>query len=144
MMDLWKNNSLENWRITYTHFVCDHHPLKTEQYRVRLLVAWNRLVYKYDPGSPAASMIEINLLLNSVIYDFKQGYIFMRFYHKDFFLTRPMIQPEYTKIQIWFFHNIWLEIQFYEQSLRCICKYKNQNGIYGIKQAVILDYDNFV
>ena len=46
--------------ITYVSFICDHCPLKTEQFIVILVVEVNRLVYEEDPGSPAASMIEKN------------------------------------------------------------------------------------
>ena len=55
--------------VTYANFILDHIPLKTEQNRVRLTVGGDKLTYDEDPGSPAASLIETKLMINSVISD---------------------------------------------------------------------------
>jgi len=54
-------------KVTYANAICDHRPLKTEPYRVRLTVGGDKLEYAGDAGSPAASIIETKLLVNSVI-----------------------------------------------------------------------------
>ena len=76
---------------------------------MQLVVGGDHLVYEDYPGSPAASMIETKLLLNSVISDAQQGSIFMICDLKGFFLATPMIQPEYMKIHIQFFRKILLK-----------------------------------
>ena len=74
-----------NRKVTYGNFVCDHRPLKTEPLRVRLTVGGDRLEYPYDASSPASSLIDAKLLLNSTISDAQQGARFMSANLKDFF-----------------------------------------------------------
>ena len=62
-----------NKKATYASFVCDHRPLKLEQWRVQLAVGGNKLTCPYDTGSPAANLLETKLLLNSVISDSDKG-----------------------------------------------------------------------
>jgi len=57
----------EDRDVTYASFVCDYRPLKSDPYRVRLDVGGDKLTYADDAGSPAASLIETKLLINSVI-----------------------------------------------------------------------------
>ena len=42
-------------KVTYASFVCDHRPLKSEPWKVRLVVGGDKLSYPYDTGSPAAN-----------------------------------------------------------------------------------------
>ena len=53
----------------YTRFVCDHRPLKLEQWRVRLVIGGDKLSCPYDKGSPASDLLRVKILLNSVISD---------------------------------------------------------------------------
>ena len=69
---------------TYANFVCDHRPLKTEKYRIRLVAGGDKLEYDGDPGAPAASLIETKLMINSVISDAKHGAKFLSCDLKDF------------------------------------------------------------
>ena len=92
-----------NQPVTYASFVCDYRPLKQEQYRVRLVVGGDKLPYKDDAGSPTATLIETNLLLNSAISGAKQGARFMTCDIKDFFLATPMNNAEYMKIPFSYF-----------------------------------------
>ena len=48
-------------------------------------------------------MIETKLLIDSIISDSQQGYIFMICDLKYFFLATPMLQPEYMEIHIQLF-----------------------------------------
>ena len=57
--------------------------------RVRITVGGDRLDYTYDAGSPAASILETKLFLNSVISDADQGTQFMGADLKDFFSLPP-------------------------------------------------------
>ena len=81
-------------KVTYASFVCDFRPLKSEQYRVRLVVGGAKLMYDDDPGSTATSLLKTKLLLNSVISEAKKGARFLTCDIKDFFLATPMAQPE--------------------------------------------------
>ena len=72
-------------KITYANMVCDHQPLKTEKYRVRLTIGGDKLDCTFDTASPAASLLETKLLLNSVISDAAKGARFITLDIKDFF-----------------------------------------------------------
>ena len=54
-------------KVSYASFVCDHRPLKSEQWRERLVVGGDKLTCPYDTGSPAANLLETKLLLNNII-----------------------------------------------------------------------------
>ena len=93
-----KNEVPKNKKVTYANMVCDFRPLKQEKYRVRLTVGGDRLDYEHDATSPAASLIETKLLLNSVISDSAKGARFMTLDIKDFFLQTCMQEHEFMKI----------------------------------------------
>ena len=57
--------------------VCDFRPFKEEKYRVRLTVGGDCLQYPDDTASPAASLLETKLLINSTISQSAYGYKFM-------------------------------------------------------------------
>ena len=77
--------------VTYANFVCNYRPLKSEMYRVRVVVGGDRLPYDDDAASPAASLIETKILLNSVISDHAtHNSKFFSADLKDFFLASPM------------------------------------------------------
>ena len=78
-------------KVTYSNFVCDYQPLKSERFRVRMTVGGDKLDYPSETASPAASLIETKLLINSVISDHKQhNSRFCAIDLKDCFLTTPM------------------------------------------------------
>ena len=72
--------------VTYANMICDFRPLKKDPHRVRLTVGGDRLEYPDDAASPAASLLETKLLLNSTISDAMKGARFMTLYIKYFFL----------------------------------------------------------
>ena len=47
-----------NHKVTYTNFVCDHRPTKSEPWRVRLVVGGDRVEYFADSGSPTTTILE--------------------------------------------------------------------------------------
>ena len=81
-------------KVTYAVLVCTYRPLKTEPYRVRLVVGGDKLTFDNDASSPAASMLETKLLVNSVISDAASGARFATLDIKDFFLASTMKKPE--------------------------------------------------
>ena len=86
--------------VTYAQFVCDHRPLKTEEWRVRIVVGGDKLRYDEDAGSPTTNLVETKILLNSVISDADAGARFCTADLKDHFLGSPMEKPEYMKVHI--------------------------------------------
>ena len=78
--------------------VCNYRALKSEQYWVWLTVGGDKVDYLYDASSPAATLIDTKLLLNSVISDNSKGARFMTVDIKDFFFQSTLPQPEYMQI----------------------------------------------
>ena len=89
--------------VTYDNIVCDYRPHKQEKHRVRLTVDGDRLPYNDNVSSPAASLLEAKLLLNSTISDAYKGAQFMTLDIKDFFLQTLMERPEYMRIHSKYF-----------------------------------------
>jgi hypothetical protein len=92
-----------NKTVTYGVCVCDYRPLKSEPYRVRLTVGGDKLPYDDDFGSPAASLLETKLIINSTISDARRGARFLSADLKDHFLASLMRDPEYMKIKYKYF-----------------------------------------
>jgi len=131
-------------KVTYANFICDHRPLKEVEWRVRLTVGGDRLDYNYDAGSPAASILETKLTINSVISDAHKGARFMGADLKDFFLASPMKEPEYMRIHSRFFPAD-IHAQYDIGSKIAADGYvyiRIKKGMYGLVQASTLAYKN--
>ena len=138
-----QNEVPKNRDVTYATFVLDYRPLKTEPYRVRITVGGDRLTYTSDAGSPAANLLETKLLVNSTISDAKKGARFMSADLKDFFLATPMEGEEYMKVQYKHFpedirKRYNLESKVTDNGYIYV---KIKKGMYGLKQAAILAYN---
>ena len=94
-----------NRKVTYANMVCDYRPLKSEPYHVRLTVGRDKLDYANNAGSPAASLLETKLIVNSVISDASKGARFCTADLKDHFLATPMEEDEYMKIHSKYFFD---------------------------------------
>ena len=133
-------------KVTYASFVCDIKPHKKETHRVRLVVGGDRLTYDDDAGSPAASLIETKILLNSVISDAKHGSQFMTCDLKDFYLATPMANPEYMRIALTSVpQDIIRRYNLHTLATPSQQIYiKIKKGMYGLKQAAVLAYNHLV
>ena len=135
----------ENKKVTYANFVCDIRPLKSEPHRVRLVVGGDKLDYLNDAGSPAASLLETKLLVNSVIFEANAGARFISTDLKDFFLASPMAEPEYMKIHRKHIpQEIIDQYQLQDKFHNDYIYVKIKKGMYGLKQAAILAYQHLV
>ena len=141
-----KSEVPSNKKVTYCSFVCDIRPLKAEKYRVKLVVGGDKLDCVFDTGSPVASMLDTKILCNSVISDAHRGARFLDADLKDFFLQSYMKDPEYMRIAYKYFpadiikrydlmHKVAPDDYIY---------IKIKRGMYGLKQAAILAYEQLV
>lgn len=134
-------------KVSYSNFVCDYRPLKSEPYRVRMTVGGDKLDYPDETASPAASLIETKLIANSVISDHKTNNArFCSLDIKDFFLSTVMIRPEFIRIHKKYFSKKFIAAYNLSDKIAPdgyiyvkICK-----GMYGLKQAAILAYKQLV
>ena len=85
-------------------------------------------------------------LLNSVISDAAAGAKFASFDIKDFFLATPMKEPEYMRL-LWKHipEDIKKKYNLYDKQAQDGYVYiKIKKGMYGLKQAAILAFNNLV
>jgi hypothetical protein len=133
-------------KVTYGNFICDLRPLKEETHRVRLTVGGDKLPYADDPGSPAASLLETKLILNSTISDSHRGARFLCADLKDHFLATPMKDPEFMRIKYKYFPQA-IRDQYTLATFLAPDGYiyiRIQKGMYGLKQAALLAYQHLV
>ena len=130
-------------KITYANFVCDYRPLKAEKHRVRMTIGGDKLEYENETASPAASLLETKLLINSVISDSNKGARFLTMDLKDHFLQTIMEEPEFMRI-----HKKYITDEVRKQyntdnfvSTDGFIYCKIKRGMYGLKQAARLAYD---
>ena len=140
------NEVPKNSKVTYANFVCTYRPKKSEPWRIRIVAGGDKLQCSYDTGSPAASLLETKLLLNSVISDARKGARFITCDLKDFFLASPMQENEYMRMHI---RHMPQDIRdrYNITSLVHTDNYvyvKIKKGMYGLKQAAVLAYNNLV
>ena len=135
-----------NKGVTYASFVCDYRPLKSEPYRVRIVVGGDKLSYAEDAASPATGLVESKLLINSTISDAKKNARFLSADLKDHFLASPMRNPEFMKIHISKFPQDIIEQYNLREKMdsKGFVYIKIKKGMYGLKQASILAYEHLV
>jgi len=130
--------------VTYASFVLNHKPLKTESHRVRITVGADKLPYDDDAGSPASNLLETKVLINSTISDASKGARFLGADISDFFLATPMAKAEFMKVK---YSHIPADIKSHYNLQDKVTNHgyiyiRIKKGMYGLKQAAILAYDN--
>ena len=106
----------------------------------------DQLSYNDDPGSPAASLLETKILINSVVSDTKHGARFMSIDLKDYFLATPMARTEYMKVPLRYFPDD-IQVKYNLKNFVTTNNFiyiKIKKGMYGLKQAAVLAYNNLI
>ena len=121
-------------KVTYGRLVVDVMPLKTEKFRVRLIVGGEKLYFCGDASAVAASIATVKLLLNSVVST--KDAIFTTADIKYFFYGSFLPNTDYTKMQLKIIPQEILD----QYSLLDIQRYgwvfiKILKGMPGLKQA---------
>ena len=131
-------------KVTYANFVCTMRPGKAEPYRIRMTVGGDRLDAYQDVRSPAISLVDTKLHLNSVISDAKDGARYCTGDLKDFFLVSDMKVFQYMRI-----HRKYVTPEIFEEynltedhfDSKGFCYVEIRKGMYGLKEAAILAYE---
>ena len=133
-------------KVTYANMVCDYQPLKMKPMQICLTVGRDRLPDANDAGSPAATLLEAKLMLNSIISNADEGAHFFAIDLKDFFLATPMDKPEYMRLHsTYFFDGIKHEYDIESRIASDGYVYIRINkGMYRLKQAALLAYNELV
>ena len=138
---IFKHEVPDGRDVTYATFVCDYRPLKSEPFRVRIVVGGDKLSYADDAASPATDLLETKILLNSTISDADKGARFLSTDLKDFFLALPMAVAEFMRVPINKFPKDIIEKYDLMSKVHNGYVYIRINkGMYGLKQAAILAY----
>ena len=93
-----KHKVLSNKKVLYANMVCNVRPKKNDVYRTQLTVGGDKLDYYCDTFSPAVSLIETKLLINSVISDAKKGVRFLILDIKVQFFQSLFPELEYMRM----------------------------------------------
>lgn len=130
-------------KVTYAQYICDHKPLTPKKFRVRVVVGGDKLDCEIYSGSPSTNLAEFKLLINSVISDTKNGAQFLSCDLKVFFLASSMKKIKYTKMKYTIFPSEIIEKYNHDQLVAPdgYIYIKIKKGMYGLKEAAILTYD---
>ena len=131
-------------KVTYANFVCTMRLGKTERYRICMTVGGDHLDAYQDVRSPAVSIIDTKLHINSTISDAKHGARYCTADLKDFFLTSDMKIFQYMRI-----HRRYLPQEVIDEYALTDAYFDSKGyvyleirkGMYGLKEASILAYD---
>ena len=77
-------------KVAYANFICATKTLKTKNYRVRITVDGNKLDYDVEPSSPAISLFNTKIFLNSIISDVNKGSSFSTVDIHNHYLQSPI------------------------------------------------------
>ena len=110
-------------RVTYGQIVVYIRPNKAEKHRVRITVGVYKLLYDMPTATQCASLITINILLNSVVSIILAQFMCADIY--DFYYNTPMVDFEYMK----------LPLSMFPQEIIEQYNLENRKGMPRIKQA---------
>ena len=82
-------------KVAYASFVCNIRLQKKETHRVRMTAGGERLNYPVNPSSPAVSILDAKIKINSTISNAKNGARYMVINIKNFYLGTPMEYYQY-------------------------------------------------
>ena len=120
-------------------------PSSPKTHRVCLTVGGNKLDYEENSSSPAVSLLDTKILLNSVISDTNKGTRYWTVDMKNFYLNNPMKTYRYIKIPIHFFMDEILQECNINKIVHKGYVYVDiRKCIYGLKEASILAYTALV
>jgi hypothetical protein len=137
-------HQIPHWRqkeITYGRIVCNYRSEKANPNQTRITVGGDCINYLYDCGTPAADLLTVKLLLNSIVST--MGAKFMTINIKDVYLMTPMDQPKYFRMRLEVFPQEIIE-QYRLDSKADKKEYvfcKINWGMYGLPQAGKLAQD---
>ena len=133
-------------KITYAKCFCDIKLSKSETHRVRLAVRGNKLTYGGEPSSPAISLLDLRIHLNSVISDTRKGPRYITTDITNYYLNNPMSNFQYMQIHLKDINHKVIA----EYSLLSIAEpsgsvqIESRKGMYGLKEAGIISYKRLV
>ena len=97
-----------------------------------IIVYWN--LSHIDTGSLVSNLIEINILINSTIFDANKGEKILSCDLKNFSIASPMENSEYMRLPIKYVQKDIIQRYKLNSLVKNGCVYvKIMKGIYGLK-----------
>ena len=141
-----RHTILKDKKITYANFFCNIKLSKTETRRDCLTVGGDKLTYDCDSSSPAISLIDLKIHLNSVISDARKDTRYLTVDIINYYLNNPLANYQYMRIHL---KDIPNEVVI-EYSLLPIADSSRyvyveiRKGVYGLKESSIISYKRLV
>ncbi len=124
--------------ITYGRIICVYRLEKKDPYRTRIMMGGNLVNYPNDCGTPAADLLTVKLMFNSIIST--PNAKFMTIDMKDFYLMTPMDRYEYFRMKLELFPqdiiNEYGLLDRADTDGNIFCEVRR--GMYGFPQAGII------
>ena len=131
-------------KVTYANYVCSVRDHKEEKYRVRVTIGGDQLEYPGDSSSPAASVLDSKIHINSTISDAKNNARYLVMDITNFYLGTPMAYYQYMRIlaadipqEVMDEYNFTVESDGYVY-------FEVRRGMYGLKEAGIIAFRQLV
>ena len=141
MFSSTKDRIPKDRKIAYANFICNIRPQKSETHCVRLTVGGDKLDYPGDPSSPAVSLLNVKIHINSTISRAKNNARHMCIDIKNFYLGNPMNYFQYMRIH----KNIIPQEVLDEYNIifddRNFTYVEIRRGMYGLKEAGVIAFD---
>ena len=133
-------------KVTYANFICNIRPQKTETHRVRMTAGGDRLDYPGDASSPAVSMLDAKLHINSTISDAKNGARYLGLDIQNFYLGTPMKYFQYIRVRPAIIpQEVWDDNRYNIPIAADGYVYLEiHRGMYGLKEAGIIVFRQLV
>ena len=131
-------------KITYANFICNICSQKSETHRVRLTAGGTKINYPGDQSSPAVSLLNLKIHINSTILRAKNNAKYMCIDINNFYLGTTMNYFQYMRIHKKFIPQEVLDeydITFDDRDFTYV---EIRRGMYGLKEAGVIAFDQLV
>jgi hypothetical protein len=124
-------------KATYSRFVCDYNPAKTEPFRVRITAGGDQVEYPGEVSTPTVDISTVKCQFNSVLSTRDARY--MTFDVSNFYLNTEMDRFEYMRIPVTAIpDDVFAHYQLEPLVKDGFIMVEIRKGIYGLPQAGIL------
>ena len=131
-------------KITYTNFICNICTQKSETHCVRLTAGGNKLDYPGELSSPALSLLNVKIHINSTISCARNNARYMCIDINNFYLRTPMKYFQYMGINSKIISREVLneyDIIFDDRDFTYV---EIRRGMYSVKAAGVISFDKLV
>ena len=131
-------------KIPYANFIPAIRPNKAKTHRVRICVGGDKLDFPGDPSSPAVSVTNAKLHINSTISDAKRGARYLVMDIKNFYLGNKLTYYQYIRVHISMIpQEVLAEYGLAAESDGYVY-FEVRKGIYGLKEAGLIAFKQLV